>query len=80
MSFKAVFRAVVFLAILFVILYLGMNNTQVIDFNFPVALSQKVRAEAGWIYFGVFAVGVLAGTVLTAGSGKKAGSASKSSK
>ncbi len=71
MSLKVVFRSVVALAILFVMLYVGMNNTQNIDFYFPIALKNRLTASAGLIYFGVFAVGFLAGTVLTAGGGKK---------
>jgi len=69
MNFKVVFRSIVVLAILFVMLYVGMNNTQRIDFYFPIALEHKLTASAGLIYFGVFAVGFLAGTVLTAGGG-----------
>jgi uncharacterized membrane protein YciS (DUF1049 family) len=71
MNFKVVLRAVVVLAILFVMLYVGMYNTQRIDFYFPIALQHKLTESAGLIYFGVFAVGFLAGTVLTAGGGKK---------
>jgi uncharacterized membrane protein YciS (DUF1049 family) len=74
MSLKALVRSVVALAILFVMLYVGMNNTQQIDFYFPIALKQKVSESAGLIYFGVFAVGFLAGTILTAGGGKKGSS------
>lgn len=74
MSFKAVFRAVVFLGILFVMLYVGMNNGQPADFHFPVLMAKKLTTSAALIYFGMFAVGVLAGTVLTAGGGKGKGS------
>jgi uncharacterized membrane protein YciS (DUF1049 family) len=74
--FKAVVKIVAFLAILFVMLYVGMNNTHEIDFRFPVAgvTEQKpVHASAALIYFGVFAVGVLAGTILTVGGGSGGG-------
>ena len=75
---KTFLRAVVFLAIFFVMLYVGMNNTKEIDFYFPIAFQKKVTASAALIYFGVFAVGVIAGTVIAAGGGKKKGaSASK---
>ena len=66
---KVILRSIVFLAIFFVMLYVGMNNPQSIDFYFPVAFEKKVTASAALIYFGVFAVGVLAGTVITAGGG-----------
>ncbi|MEO6246657.1 MAG: hypothetical protein ABIQ12_14620 [Opitutaceae bacterium] len=72
---KAVVKTIVFLAILFVMLYVGMNNTHEIDFRFPVAgITEKkpLHATAGLIYFGIFAVGLLAGTVLAVGGGKGA--------
>jgi uncharacterized membrane protein YciS (DUF1049 family) len=77
MSFKVVFRSILVLAILFVMLYVGMHNTQTIDFYFPVALKNKISESAGLIYFGVFAVGFLAGTLMTAGGGRKGGGASR---
>ncbi len=70
---KAVVKTIVFLALLFVMLYVGMNNTHEIDFRFPIAgITEKkpIHATAGLIYFAIFAVGLLAGTVLAVGSGK----------
>jgi uncharacterized membrane protein YciS (DUF1049 family) len=72
---KAVVKTVVLLAILFVMLYVGMNNTHRIDFHFPVGgatAKTPVHASAALIYFGVFAVGLLAGTILAVG-GRLAG-------
>ena len=81
MSFQAVIKSVLFLALLFVVLYMGMNNPQKIDFRFPIAgvtASEPIRAPAAIIYFGVFAVGVLAGTLLhSSKSGKKSGGKEK---
>jgi uncharacterized membrane protein YciS (DUF1049 family) len=74
MSFKAILKTLCFLAILFVMLYTGMNNIKEIDFNFPVAgttAKTPVRASAALIFFGVFAVGMLAGTMLHSGGGPK---------
>jgi len=71
--FKAVVKTIALLAILFVMLYVGMHNTHEIDFQFPIAgtTTQKpIHESAALIYFGVFAIGVLAGTILTVGSGK----------
>jgi uncharacterized membrane protein YciS (DUF1049 family) len=82
---KAVLKTIVFLAILFVMLYVGMNNTHAVDFRFPVVgvTAQKpIHASAALIYFGIFAVGLIAGTILAfgnrtrgaaAGGGKKSG-------
>ena len=73
---KAVFKTIALLAILFVMLYMGMNNTHTIDFNFPIAgatANKPIHANAALIYFGVFAVGVLAGTILNFGAGSAGG-------
>jgi len=73
MSLKAVLKSIFFLLIFFVMLYVGMNNTDKIDFSFPLASKEKIHAAAGLVYFGVFAAGLLAGTFLHAGGGKKSG-------
>lgn len=73
---KAVVKTIALLAILFVMLYVGMNNTHAIDFHFPIAgttAKTPLHALAALIYFGVFAVGVLAGTILTVGAGRGGG-------
>ena len=78
--FKAILKTFVLLIILFVMLYVGMNNGHEIDFRFPIAgMTDKkpVHASAALIYFGIFAIGVLAGTMLHTSSGGKKSSASK---
>ena len=67
---KAILKTFVLLGILFVVLYAGMNNVHLIDFHFPVAgttAKAPIRASAALIFFALFAVGVLAGTLLHAG-------------
>ena len=78
---KAIVKTIALLAILFVMLYVGMNNTHVIDFHFPVAgvtTKTPIHANAALIFFGVFAVGVLAGTILAVGAGRPAAAGKKS--
>jgi hypothetical protein len=78
---KAVVKTIALLAIAFVMLYVGMNNVHSIDFYFPVAgtTAQKpIHASAALIYFGVFVVGVLGGTMLHAGGGSEKGGGKKS--
>jgi uncharacterized membrane protein YciS (DUF1049 family) len=74
---KAVIKTVTFIVILFVMLYVGMNNTHQISFRFPVAgVTEKapLHASAALIYFSMFAVGLLAGTILAVGgSGGRGG-------
>jgi uncharacterized membrane protein YciS (DUF1049 family) len=69
MSFKLLLRVIVFLAILFVVLYIGINNTEDIDFSFPGVWQGKIRAVAAVVYFFIFAIGVLGGALLAAGGG-----------
>ena len=70
MNFKVLLRSLVFLLVLFVVLYAGINNTREIEFSFPLAAPKSIREPAALIFFALFAVGVLGGTMLTAGSGK----------
>jgi len=79
MSFKAIFKLVVFLALLFLVLYIGVNNRQATVFNFPI-LDKKTSTDAWEIYFGMFAIGVFAGAVLMAGGGRRGKGPSKGEK
>ena len=47
MNFKTFLRTLVFLLMLFVVLYAGMNNIEEISFSFPGVLQKSVRAQAG---------------------------------
>jgi hypothetical protein len=74
--FKAVLKTLALLIILFVMLYVGMNNTHEINFFFPIAgttAKAPIHASAAILYFGIFAVGVLAGTMLHGGGDKGGG-------
>lgn len=78
---KAVVKTLALIAILFVMLYVGMNNPQRIDFQFPLAGTtdkSPIRAPAALVFFCVFAVGLLAGTILHFGSGKGGGGGKRS--
>jgi hypothetical protein len=77
MGFKIFLRILVFLAMLFVLLYVGMNNTQPVQFWFPMAFAKGVSEPAALIYFGLFAIGVVAGAMLNFGGGKKSSSKSE---
>jgi hypothetical protein len=81
--FKAVLKTFALLLILFVLLYVGMNNTHEIDFHFPIAgttAKKPIHASAALIYFGIFAIGVLAGTLLHFGGGGSGGKKSSGPK
>lgn len=83
MSFSLVFRTLAILGLLFVVLYVGMNNTHTINFYFPIAGTtdkSPIHTSAALIFFGLFAIGVFAGLALhTGGGGKGKGSSAKRS-
>jgi len=78
LNFATFFKTVVFLVLLFVMLYVGMNNTHEINFLFPIAgttAKKPIHEAASLIFLGNFAIGVLAGTMLHGGG--KGGGAKK---
>ncbi|MFT3783981.1 MAG: hypothetical protein QM790_18370 [Nibricoccus sp.] len=68
-NMKTLLRGVGILLLLFVVLYVGMSNTHSIDFYFPVLSAKKVSQPAAIIFFGLFAIGLLTGIMLSGGSG-----------
>ncbi len=80
MNAKMFLRALVFLLLLFVVLYIGMTNPHRIDFRFPLLLEKKVSQPAALIFFAMFATGVIAGMMQNAGGGAKSGSEGSSGK
>ena len=79
MGVKSILKLVVFLCLLFLVLYIGVNNRQAAVFNFP-ALGPKTSLDAWEIYFGMFAIDVFAGAVLMAGGGRRGKNPSKGEK
>lgn len=72
MNFQTILRTFGFLVILFLVVFVSIENTQVIDFRFSLLAEKPVRASAAIIYFGMFAFGVIGGTLLH-NSGKGSG-------
>ena len=70
MNAQTIFRTIGFLIILFLVVYVSIENTQVIDFRFSMITEKPVRASAAIIYFAMFAVGVVGGTLLHNSGGK----------
>ncbi len=79
MNVKTFFRTIGFLGILFLVVFISIENTQTIEFRFSLASDKPVHASAAIIYFAMFAVGVIGGTLLHSDSGKSAESGGKSS-
>jgi len=68
---KLFVRILLFLAILFAVLYVGMTNTGDIPFQCPLLFDKPIKQPAAIIFFAMFAVGVVAGSLLISGGGKK---------
>jgi len=76
MNAKLLAKIVFIIVLLFLLVLIGLNNKQAVSFTLPPLLPKAVQQPAAIMYFAFFAVGVLAGAVLTAGTGKKGGSGS----
>lgn len=72
MNAQTFFRTIGFLLILFLVVFVSIDNTQPIDFRFSLLADKPMRASAAIIYFAMFAAGVVGGTLLH-NSGKGGG-------
>lgn len=77
MNAKLLLKTIVMIGILLLLVIMGMNNHQQVELSLPPILPHRQQMPAAFMYFGFFGVGVLTGTILTAG-GKRGGSKSKS--
>ena len=78
MNVKMFLRALVFLSLCFIALYIGMNNQHKIDFYFPILLERRITTQAALLFFAMFAIGVIAGMMLHSGGESKGGESSSS--
>ena len=69
MNAKLLFKTFFLMIVLLVLVMMGLNNRREVSFAFPPLLKRPVNQPAAIMYFAFFAVGVLTGTVLTAGGG-----------
>lgn len=76
MNPKLLLKTIFVIAILSLLVIMGMNNRQDVELSMPPLIKKTQKAPAALMYFGFFAVGVITGTVLTAG-GKRGSSKSK---
>jgi uncharacterized integral membrane protein len=75
MNFKLLLRTIFLVLILLLLVIMGMNNRQTVGLSLPPVLPKMLKLSAAIMYFGFFAVGVVSGTMLTAG--KKGGASGK---
>jgi uncharacterized integral membrane protein len=81
MNAKLLFKTIFLIIMLLLLVMIGLKNQGSVSFSLPPILPRPVKQPAAIMYFAFFAIGVLTGTVLTAGGGKKgsSGFGSKSS-
>jgi hypothetical protein len=75
MNAKLLLKTIFFIAVLLLLVLMGLHNRGAVDFTLPPLLNQIIKQPAALMYFAFFAVGVLTGTIMTAGTGKKGGGA-----
>ncbi len=71
MNAKLFFKTLFIIIILLLLVLMGMNNREIVDFRLPPLITKSIRQPSALMYFAFFAVGVLTGTIMSAGSGKK---------
>jgi uncharacterized integral membrane protein len=76
---KLILKTLFLIVILLLLVLMGMGNRGTVTFHLPIFMSRAVTAPAALMYFAFFAVGVLTGTILTAGGKKGAGAKSSKS-
>jgi len=64
---RLIFKTAFVIALLLLLVIMGMNNRQTVELSMPPLLTEPEKQPAAIMYFGFFAVGLLAGAVLTAG-------------
>lgn len=74
MNAKLLLKTLFFILILLLLVLMGMYNRDTVNFTLPPLVENAVKQPAALMYFAFFAVGVLTGTIMTAGTGKKGGS------
>lgn len=78
MNPKLLLKTIFMILILLLLVIMGMNNRQNVELALPPILPKKQSQPAAIMYFAFFGIGVLTGTVLTAGGGKRGGGKGKS--
>jgi uncharacterized integral membrane protein len=68
---RLIFKTAFTIALLMLLVIMGMNNLQTVELTLPPLLTKAEKQPAAIMYFGFFAVGLLAGVVLTAGKSSK---------
>ena len=79
MKAMMVVKIIVVSVIFLLLVLMGLHNRATVDFNLPPILTSGVEQPAALMYFGFFAVGLITGAILCAGSPKEKSKSSKPS-
>lgn len=79
MNTKLIAKTLFLIVLLLLLVLIGLENQQTVEFKLPPILPKAVRFQAAIMYFAFFAVGVLTGTILTSGRGRGSASSKTSS-
>ncbi len=80
MNAKLLLKTVFLIVLLLLLVLIGLHNKDSVGFVLPPLIGKPVRLPAALMYFIFFAVGLLTGTILTAGGGRKGGGAARAGK
>jgi hypothetical protein len=80
MNAKLLLKTFFFIALLLLLVLMVIHNTVYVTFRLPPIIPKVITQPAALIYFEFFAVGVLTGTIMTAGIGSKGGGSKSSDK
>lgn len=69
MNAKLLFKTIFLMVFLLLFVMIGFYNRNSVSFVLPPILPKAISQPAGFMYFAFFAVGVIVGTILTAGGG-----------
>ncbi len=79
MNAKLIFKTLFLIAIALLLVIMGMHNKRDVSLDLPGILPKTLSQPAAIMYIGFFGLGLITGTVLTAG-GKKGSSSGGASK
>ena len=67
MLVKLILKTIFLVAVLLLLVILGMNNRQMVELTMTPLLPKTQKRPAALMYFGFFGIGLLTGSILTAG-------------
>ena len=74
MNAKLLLKTIFIILVALLLVLMGMHNRTSVDFILPPLIATSIRQPAALMYLAFFAIGVLTGTIMTAGKGKKGSS------